>query len=187
MDELAGLSEDARKLALIRFRLLQPHLEQHRPLRPVAVEAGIAFRTAQRWVALYQRFGLAALARKQRDDSGERRAVSVKLKEVIEGLALQKPPLPVATLYRQVKRLAQKLGETAPSYSVVYDIVSKLPADLVTLAHEGGKAYSETFELVHRREADRPNIIWQADHTPRRSIFCCSVRTATPPSRGSRR
>ena len=41
-----------------------------------------------------------------------------------------------------------------------------LPADLVTLAHEGTKAYSDTFELVHRREADGPNAIWQADHTP---------------------
>jgi len=49
---------------------------------------------------------------------------------------------------------------------VVYDIVSKLPADLVTLAHQGSKAYSEAFELVHRREADGPNAIWQADHTP---------------------
>jgi putative transposase len=33
------------------------------------------------------------------------------------------------------------------------------------LAHEGKKAYSETFELVCRREADRPNAIWQADHS----------------------
>jgi putative transposase len=33
------------------------------------------------------------------------------------------------------------------------------------LAHEGSKAYGETFELIHRREADRPNAIWQADHT----------------------
>lgn len=41
-----------------------------------------------------------------------------------------------------------------------------MPADLITLAHEGSKAYSNTFELVHRREADGPNAIWQADHTP---------------------
>ena len=26
------------------------------------------------------------------------------------------------------------------------------------------KVYSETFDLVHRREASRPNAIWQADH-----------------------
>jgi len=28
------------------------------------------------------------------------------------------------------------------------------------------RSYSNAFELVHRREADRPNAIWQADHTP---------------------
>jgi putative transposase len=39
-------------------------------------------------------------------------------------------------------------------------------ADLVTLAHECTKAYSEIFESVHRREAASPNAIWQADHTP---------------------
>jgi putative transposase len=30
---------------------------------------------------------------------------------------------------------------------------------------EGSKAYSDAFDLVHRREADAPNAIWQADHT----------------------
>ena len=153
-------------MALDRFRLLQPHLEQKKPLRLVADEVGVAFRTAQRWVAQYRKFGLAALARKTRIDSGERRAASQTLKEAIEGLALQKPPLPIAALYRQVRRLAGNLGEPIPSYSIVYDIVRSLPADLRTLAHQGSKAYSEAFELVHRREAERPNAIWQADHSP---------------------
>lgn len=166
MDELAGLPDDARKRALDRFRLLQPHLEQDQPLRAVALAAGIPYRTAHRWLAQYRLFGLVALARKTRGDRGERRAVSAKVKEVIEGLALQKPPLPIAALSRQVRRLAQDLGEVAPSYSVVYDIVRRLPADLVTLAHEGTKAYSEAFDLIVRREADAPNAIWQADHTP---------------------
>ena len=48
----------------------------------------------------------------------------------------------------------------------MFNIVRSLPADLVTLAHEGTKAYSDRFELVHRREAMGPNAIWQADHTP---------------------
>jgi putative transposase len=34
----------------------------------------------------------------------------------------------------------------------------------LTLAHYGSKAYSEGFDLVHRREAPRANAIWQADH-----------------------
>jgi putative transposase len=72
----------------------------------------------------------------------------------------------IATLYRQIVKLARDRGEQAPSYGTVFNIVRSLPADLVTLAHEVTKAYSNTFELVHRREAERPNSIWQADHTP---------------------
>jgi putative transposase len=53
-----------------------------------------------------------------------------------------------------------------PSYWVVYRIVRGLPADLLTLAHQGTKAYSDAFDLVHRREASGPNAIWQADHSP---------------------
>jgi putative transposase len=33
------------------------------------------------------------------------------------------------------------------------------------MAHEGMKSYSESFDLVHRTEAEGPNTIWQADHT----------------------
>ena len=165
MNTLAGLSEESRDLALERYWLLQSHLEESRPLRPIAAAAGVSLRTAQRWVAQYQRFGLAALARKRRADRGERRAVSARMREAIEGLALQKPPVPIAALYRQVRQLAQQLGEEPPGYWVVYRIVRSLPDDLVTLAHQGVKAYGEAFELVHRREANRPNAIWQADHT----------------------
>jgi len=124
-DELAPLSEEARKLALDRFRILKPHLEHSQSLRSVAPAAGIPYRTAHRWLAEYRRFGLAALARKARVDRGERRAASVDLKQAIEGLALQKPPLPIAALYRQVRAIAQQRGEAVPSYSVVYDIVHK--------------------------------------------------------------
>ena len=135
-------------------------------MKAVAAAAGIPFRTAQRWVSLYRKFGLTALARKRRTDTGEHREISTKLKEAIEGVALQKPPIPTAAICRQARRLAQDLGEEPPSYWLVYRIVAALPADLVTLAHDGTKAYSNTFELVHRREAVGPNAIWQADHTP---------------------
>ena len=75
--------------------------------------------------------------------------MSKPIKEAIEGLCLQKPPLPIVTLYRQIVKLARDRGEQAPSYGTVFNIVRSLPADLATLAHEGTKAYSNTFELVH--------------------------------------
>jgi hypothetical protein len=42
------------------------------------------------------------------------------------------------------------MGEEPPSYWVVRDLVRQLRASLLTLAHRGPKAYSETFDLVHR-------------------------------------
>ena len=100
---------------MIVSALIQPHLEQNQSLQSVADAEGVPYRTAQRWVAQYRLFGLAALVRKRREDRGERRVVSAKLKEVIEGLALQKPPLPLAALFRQVQRLSKDLDEKAPS------------------------------------------------------------------------
>ena len=41
MDQLAELTEEARKLALDRFRVIQPHLEQNQSLQSVADAAGI--------------------------------------------------------------------------------------------------------------------------------------------------
>jgi putative transposase len=38
---------------------------------------------------------------------------------------------------------------------MVYDLIRELPDSLLTLAHQGPKAYSEFFDLVHRREAER--------------------------------
>jgi hypothetical protein len=35
---------------------------------------------------------------------------------------------------------------------------------LPLLAHDGTKAYHTTFDLIYRREAEKPNDIWQADH-----------------------
>jgi putative transposase len=48
MDELEGFTEEARKLALDRFRLIQPHLEQNQSLQSVARAAHVPYRTVQR-------------------------------------------------------------------------------------------------------------------------------------------
>ena len=130
----------------------------------MAAEAEVSFRTLQRWVAQYRMSGLAALARKSRDDRGARRTVTTRIKEAIEGLALERPPLPLTSICRKVSEFAKTIGEPAPGYWIVRDLVRQLPASLLTLAHQGTKAYSESFDLVHRREAAKPNAIWQADH-----------------------
>ena len=43
--------------------------------------------------------------------------------------------------------------------------MKQLDPALVTLAHDGSKTYRTTYDLLYRREAERPNELWQADHT----------------------
>ena len=90
---------------------------------------------------------------------------SSPLQDLIEGLALQKPKPSAATIHRKVSAAAKKLDLKAPSYNFVYKLVRQIDPALLTLAHEGASEYSNSFDLIHRREADAPNAIWQADHT----------------------
>jgi hypothetical protein len=55
------------------------------------------------------------------------------LQEAIEGLALKKPPLSMMVVCNQAKLLADRLEEEASNYDLVYEVVNRLPADLVTL------------------------------------------------------
>ena len=107
-ERAASLSESARKSCFAR-------------------DAGIGYRTAQRWKMRYRKYGLPGLARDDRSDRGWRRGITVELKEILEALALQKPPLPIAALYRQICKIAQQRGLNTPTYKVVYRIVRELP------------------------------------------------------------
>jgi len=144
--------------------VLRPHLEDGVPLAQLAEQAGVPIRTARRWLAAYRAGGPAALARSPRSDSGRRR-LPPELVAAVEGLALRRPPPKVAHLHRQAARIAADQGRAAPSYSAIRSLVAELDPGLTTLAHRGQAAYRDRYELVYRREAGRPNDLWQADHT----------------------
>jgi len=64
-----------------------------------------------------------------------------------------------------LSQVAEREGWAVPSYATVYAIIADVDPALRTLAVEGSKRYAEVFELIYRRQAARPNEIWQADHT----------------------
>lgn len=66
-------SEPGLRQATQRLALLRPYLDGDAPLTVVAAEAGVALRTARRWLARLREGGPAALARKPRSDAGTRR------------------------------------------------------------------------------------------------------------------
>lgn len=158
------LSEQERERALERFRLLRPHLEEGVPLTRLARAEGIPLRTAQRWLQRYRARGLVGVARRPRADRGTRRFPDALI-GLIEGLALQRPRPTAAAIHRRITTVATEHGWLVPSYATVAAIVRCLDPALACLAHEGAKRYQEQYDLIHRREADGPNMIWQADHT----------------------
>ena len=147
-----------------RWELLRPHLEDGVPLTRVADAAGVPLRTAERWSARYRRGGLAGLARAPRADRGRRR-LPAELVWLIEGLALRRPAPSIAHIHRQAVLVAVARGWPEPAYGTVRAIVKALDPGLVTLAHDDPVRYRERFELCYRREVERPNQVWQADHT----------------------
>ena len=162
---LAALPPGEQSRALERYRMLQPCVEHHVPLTHVARHHGIPLRTAQRWLAQYRREGLARLARRRRSDRHQPHGLPPELTQLIEGLALRTPPPTVALVHRQVRDVALRNGWPVPNYQRVYRIVKHLDPALVTLAHAGSKTYRTTYDLLYRHEADKPNDLWQADHT----------------------
>lgn len=150
--------------SLERHRLIQSYLQGATALSAVAEKAGISLRTAQRWVEKYRKQGVGALGRKHRSDRGLKRTMSSRMVELTEGLALERPRVPVTAIHRELEQFAVRSGERLPSYPAVRRAVKAIPGSLMTLAHSGSRAYSERFDLIYRREASRPNAIWQADH-----------------------
>lgn len=162
---LSALSEQERAVAQARYDLLRPCVEEGISMTEVARQHRLPRRTMQRWLAQYRRAGLVGLARRARSDQGAARVLSPALKKAIEGLALRKPAPSVAFVHRQACEIARQQGWNEPDYQAVYRIVQQLDPALLTLAHEGSKAYRLAFDLLHRREASAANEIWQADHT----------------------
>lgn len=158
------MSEQDRDAAMRRFAVLRPHLEDDVPLARSAHAAGVAERTARRWLAAYRAGGLGALARGVRADEGSRR-MPEELRLLIEGLALRRPAPSAAGVHRQAMAVAAQRGWPPPSYRTVCKIVAGLDPGLLCLGREGARRYGERFELVGRRQAERPNELWQADHT----------------------
>jgi transposase-like protein len=161
----SGLTEDQRSLALARFHILRLFLEENVPLATLAQQHDLNERTLRRWANNYRQHGLAGLCRPARADKSKRRRMSPTLQQCIEGFALKQPRLTAAAVHRQAAAAAARLGEPVPSYRTVHRVIQQLDPALVTLAHEGTKSYSDTFDLVHRRDAEAPNAIWQADHS----------------------
>ena len=154
----------ASSKALARFRLLQPHLEQDIPLARIAAECGIAERTLRRWLAAWRTHAIGGLERVRRSDAGAARRLAPEIEALVRSLATRRPRPTAAAIHRRVQAEATARGLAAPSYSVVAGIVRGIEPARIAAATDAA-AYRDRHELVHRRDADAANAMWQADHT----------------------
>lgn len=150
--------------AAARWEILRPHVQDGVPLAVLARDCGIGERTLQRWHARYRAGGYTNLERGPRADAGGHR-MPADLVTLIEGLALSRPRPRIAVLHRIVTGICRQRGWPVPSYGVVRSVIDALDPGMVTLALEGPASYRDKYELVLRRQSDRPNEMWQSDHT----------------------
>ena len=111
---LSALSEAERTEAMKRYSIIRPYVEGSALSAEVARHHSLPLRTLQRWAAQYRELGLAGLARRVRSDCGLQREIPTELKQLIEGLALRKPPPSVAFVYRQACDVARRQGWKTP-------------------------------------------------------------------------
>ncbi|MDN5768591.1 MAG: Mu transposase C-terminal domain-containing protein [Humibacillus sp.] len=147
-----------------RWRILRLHVEDAIPLADLVRTTGVPRRTLTRWLAHYRTGGYDALNDSVRPDRGIRHTPP-DLVHLVEGLALTRPRPSMATIHRRLTEHCADRGVEAPSYSTVQNIVHALDPGMVTLALDGPASYRDKHELLLRRRADRPNAVWQADHT----------------------
>ena len=148
-----------------KYRLILPILEREVSIVRVSQSEGIPVLTLSCWVKRFSEKGLCGPRRAKRKDSGSSRILTPELTELIKGFALQKPLLTISAIHRKVVLLGQRLNLKPPSYETVYGIAKKVSPAVLTLAHEGVKAYQQKYELIYRRECSSSNEIWQCDHT----------------------
>ncbi|WP_249871616.1 Mu transposase C-terminal domain-containing protein [Oceanobacillus saliphilus] len=162
---LTSYSEDQRQKAMNKYKLISPYLNHEKNLKTIAEESGVSKRTLQYWIGKYQQFGLIGLIRKNRTDSGIFK-VEKEVQEEIKNLIISHKRNSVTSIHRKICEICKKNKWKQPSYYQVYAISKSLSPGLKKLAYEGKKEYQNTYDLIHRREANYPNEIWQADHTP---------------------
>jgi putative transposase len=160
---LDGLSGGQRAQAMARFAILQPHIDAQASLDLAARKAGIARRTAERWLSRYKDFGIAGLARTSRADSGVRK-IHADLLRLIEGSALGDSTSTITAIHRHVEKIARERGLAAPSYASVHAIVRALDSPRSLRARETlavpSLGVDAKVEMV--LSAKSPNALWRA-------------------------
>lgn len=155
---------DEQRAAVDIYKIIEPNIIGEVSLSRISNETTIPLRTLQRWKNGYQKYGLSGLIRSPRSDSGSTK-VDTTVQSLIENTRLNYRRISIVTIHRKVSAQCNQQNLPVPSYKQVYRIVKSMPNSIIELAHRGVKSYSEKYDLIYIREAEKPNEFWQADQT----------------------
>ena len=161
---LSEFSATKREEACKKYKIIEPFLKRSCSLVSIHRKHGIPQRTLALWLNKYRTYGLKGLMHQQRSDKGRIRVCNLNLQQTIEGTYLSHQNFSYASIYRLIVEYCQQKNIQAPSYRFVCRVIHNLPNDVKVLAGQGDKVYKQKFDLLYRRNASRPNEIWQADH-----------------------
>ena len=137
------------------------------PLPRLAQRQGIPLRTAERWVQQYRRHGLAGLGARTAAANGAAEARPPSCRP-------DRRPGPPATAPDGRRHPSAGRRSSPPSARLASARATARSTRSSASStrrwsrspRRARRPTSERFDLLYRREASRPNEIWQADHTP---------------------
>lgn len=186
--QLAGISEQARKVALERLCIVneaEEIRERYRlsaggadgagavaALTALADSHKISYATLCRWRADFRKEGFVGLLPKYSRTRGSR--LDARIKEAIETEWLQPTKPSQQTVYERIAQWCAEQLLPAPSYKTIQRIIDKIPA-AVTLYHRSGRAKWAS-DAMPKETRDLSTIAvnewWCSDHRE----FDCFVR-----------
>lgn len=114
-----------------------------------ANEVNVSPRTLRSYWSIYQRFGLAGLAPRQRSDKGEHHVISERMTEIVKAIRLTKKDATVANVCNIACQKARELGEPEPSLWQVRRICEQIPKGVRHLADERESQYKSAGRITY--------------------------------------
>lgn len=170
--DVGTLDEPELEIMFQRYHHIYPLLQQgHLTNRDVADRAEelrrngvtISSRTLRTYLRRYKEHGKKGLAPLRRGDANEHRGISSRVVQIIRGIRLSHPDLPVRAVYERAEQTAVKLGEWPPSLFQVRRICEQIPDPVRTIADGRGGGFRNKHRLTYGMQFD--GIVYQMDHT----------------------
>lgn len=147
-----------------RYHVLEPYLKNLKSVRADSKSAKIPNRTLYNWINRYKNDGLAGLIDKMRKDKHQIK-IDKDTINFVQNEYFNNRGISIASIYRKTKQCCNNKRLPEPSYYQVYNIIKRIHENLKAYSNMKSKKYAEKYDGIYTREGQRPNEIWQADHT----------------------